>query len=41
MFAQVEKFHSFTFLEWLAPRDLQMPWLEEGALPNLSGIELI
>jgi hypothetical protein len=34
MFAQVDEFHNFTFLEWLAPLDLQMPWLEQGALPQ-------
>jgi hypothetical protein len=34
MFAQVDEFHNFTFLEWLAPLDLQMPWLEQGALPR-------
>jgi hypothetical protein len=34
MFDQVDEFHSFTFLEWLAPLDLQMPWLEWVTLPQ-------
>jgi hypothetical protein len=32
MFAQVDEFHNFTLMEWLAPLDLQMPWLQQGAL---------
>jgi hypothetical protein len=34
MFAQVDEFHNFTFLEQFAALDLQMAWLEQGALPQ-------
>jgi hypothetical protein len=34
LLAQVDQFHKFTFLEYLAPLDLQMPWLEQGGLPQ-------
>jgi len=34
MFAQVDEFHNFTFLEQLAALDLEMPWLEQGTLPQ-------
>jgi hypothetical protein len=34
MFAQVDKFHNFTFLEKLAALDLEMTWLEQGTLPQ-------
>jgi len=34
MFAQVDEFHNFTFLEQLAALDLQMPWLQQGGLPQ-------
>jgi hypothetical protein len=36
MFAQVDEFHNFTFLEQLAALDLQMHWFEQGALTQPS-----
>jgi hypothetical protein len=41
MFAQVDEFHNFTFLEQLAALDLQMPWLKQGACHSLPGNEHI